>query len=131
MQAFKSAVEARDLGAMAATMNEDVVFRSPVAHKTYLGRDRTMTLLANVTEVFEEFTYLYAIGADGDKHQGLVFTAKVGDRVVTGCDFITLGDNGLIDELMVMIRPLSALVALAEAMGQRPEVLGVNDSSKK
>ncbi len=128
MQAFKSAVEADDLEALAATMNEDVVFKSPAAHKIYAGRDVTMTLLANVTAVFEDFTYLYTIGAEGDKHQALVFEAKVGERTVTGCDFITLGDNGLIDELMVMIRPLSGLVALAEAMGQRPEVIAMNES---
>lgn len=131
MQAFKAAVEARDLDALAATMNEDIVFKSPVAHKTYLGRDITMTLLENVIDVFDDFTYLYTIGAEGDTHQALVFEAKVDGRTVTGCDFITLGNNGLIDELMVMIRPLSGLATLAESMGKRAGVLGVNEALKQ
>lgn len=33
-----------------------------------------------------------------------------------GCDFIHIDDSGLIDELMVMVRPLTATLALTEAM---------------
>jgi hypothetical protein len=40
----------------------------------------------------------------------------VGDREVEGCDFVHTNDEGLIDELYVMVRPLSGAVALAEAM---------------
>lgn len=122
MQAFRSAVEAQDLDALAVTLADDVVFRSPVAHKTYEGKAVTMTLLSNVMEVFENFVYRYPLGAESDEHQGLVFEADVAGRRVTGCDFLTIGSDGLITELMVMVRPLSGLVALAEQMGARPEV---------
>jgi hypothetical protein len=53
--------------------------------------------------------------ADGADH-ALVFQARIGDRDVEGCDFLHVNDDGLIDELSVMVRPLSAAVALAEAM---------------
>jgi hypothetical protein len=46
----------------------------------------------------------------------LVFRARVGDREVEGCDFIHLNEEGLIDEVYVMVRPLSGVMALAEAM---------------
>jgi hypothetical protein len=43
----------------------------------------------------------------------------VGDRELTGCDFLHVNEEGLIDEFMVMVRPLSGAHALAEAMGAR------------
>ncbi|GAA2614478.1 hypothetical protein GCM10010304_79370 [Streptomyces roseoviolaceus] len=58
--------------------------------------------------------------ADGRDH-ALVFTARVGDREINGCDFIHVDDNGLIDELTVMVRPLSGAQALAAAMGAQFE----------
>jgi len=48
-------------------------------------------------------------------------TARVGDRELHGCDFLHVGADGLIDEFTVMVRPLSALTALAEAMGAEIE----------
>ncbi|MEQ6899230.1 nuclear transport factor 2 family protein [Microbacterium sp. KR10-403] len=124
MDAFRSAAEAGDIEAIAATLADDVVFRSPVAHKPYRGRDVTKTLLGAVIQVFEEFRYARVI-SDGADH-ALVFETRVGDRAITGCDFIHVNEEGLIDELMVMVRPLSGLRALAEAMGARSEVVAVN-----
>ncbi len=54
--------------------------------------------------------------ADGRDH-ALVFEALVDGRQINGCDFIHLDDDGLIDDLVVMVRPLSAATALAQAMG--------------
>jgi hypothetical protein len=47
----------------------------------------------------------------------------VGDRELHGCDFLHSGQDGLIDEMTVMVRPRSAALALAEAM--KDEVLAV------
>jgi hypothetical protein len=119
MQQFRSAVEAGDLDGLAALFTDDVVFRSPVVHAPYQGRDQAMTLLRAVSEVFEDFRYTREIGAPGASDHALVFRARVGDREVEGCDFIHLGEDGLIDELYVMIRPLTGVLALAEAMKQQ------------
>ena len=45
----------------------------------------------------------------------------MGGRELTGCDFLHVNEEGLIDDLMVMVRPLSGAHALAEAMGARFE----------
>lgn len=119
MQQFRSAVEARDIDGLAALFSDDVVFRSPVVHAPYQGRDQAMALLRAVAEVFEDFRYTREIGAPGASDHALVFRARVGDREVEGCDFIHLGEDGLIDELYVMIRPLTGVLALAEAMKQQ------------
>lgn len=121
MRAFREAVESGDLAAVETLLAEDVVFTSPVVFKPYPGKAITAAILRAVSQVFEDVRYERELtGADGRDH-ALVFTARVGDREVSGCDFIHLDEDGLIDELTVMVRPLSGARALAEAMGARFE----------
>jgi hypothetical protein len=116
MHPFRAAIEARDLEAAVALLSDDVVFRSPIVFKPYTGRAAVGAILAAVSRVFEDFSYLREIGAPDAPDHALVFEARVGDRQIEGCDFLHVDDNGSIDELMVMVRPLSGALALAEAM---------------
>jgi hypothetical protein len=116
MHPFRTAIEARDLDAVAALLSEDVEFRSPVVFKPYRGRAAVITLLAAVSRVFEDFSYLREIGAPDERDHALVFRARVGDRQIEGCDFLRTNESGLIDQLVVMVRPLSGVVALADSM---------------
>jgi hypothetical protein len=116
MQAFRDAVERRDLDALIDLLSEEIVFRSPAVHTPYQGRDQVRPLLRAVGQVLQDLSYTRQIGAPRSRDQALVFRGRVGDREIEGCDFIHVDDEGLIDELYVMIRPLSGLVALAEAM---------------
>ncbi|MDO0929078.1 nuclear transport factor 2 family protein [Streptomyces sp. TG1A-8] len=121
MRAFREAVEAGDLDAVEALLADDVVFTSPVAFAPYPGKAITAAILRGVSQVFEDFRYVREIGGPDDRDHALVFAARVGDRELTGCDFLHLDENGLIDGLTVMVRPLSGARALAEAMGARFE----------
>lgn len=114
---FRAAVEAGDVAAMQACLADDVVFRSPVAHKPYPGKAITSAILAHVIEVFSDFRYVRELGDEAG--HALVFEAKVGELAITGCDFLVLDDDGLITDFMVMVRPLKAAQALAEAMAAR------------
>ena len=118
MQEFRDAIERRDLDAALALCADEIVFRSPVVHAPYQGREQVAALLGAVSQVFEDFHYTRQIGAPGAADHALVFRARVGDREVEGCDFIHVNEDGLIDELFVMVRPLSGLNALMEAMGR-------------
>jgi hypothetical protein len=113
---FRRAIEARDLEAAVALLHEDVVFKSPVVFKPYQGREALRLILGAVLKVFEDFRYVREIGADDARDHALVFEARVGDKLLEGCDFIRLDDDGLISELTVMVRPLAATLALADAM---------------
>ncbi len=119
MHPFRAAIEARDLDAAVALLREDVVFRSPVVFTPYQGREALRQILAAVMDVFQDFRYVREIGADGARDHALVFEARVGDKQLQGCDFIQLDEDGAIEEFTVMVRPLQAMLALAEAMKER------------
>lgn len=121
MRAFREAVEARDFAAIERLIADDVVFTSPVAHSPYPGKAITLAILKNVIQVFQDFRYVREIGADDAQDHALVFTARVRDLELTGCDFLRLDEDGRISEFMVMVRPLRAAEALAEEMGARFE----------
>ncbi|MFG3258616.1 nuclear transport factor 2 family protein [Streptomyces sp. NPDC048172] len=117
MEAFRAAVEAGDHEAIEELLADDVVFTSPVAFSPYEGRAITAAILRGVSRVFEDFRYVREItGPDGRDH-ALVFRARVSGLEVHGCDFLHLDVDGRIDDFQVMVRPLSAAKALAEAMG--------------
>jgi hypothetical protein len=116
MTPFRAAIEALDIERAMGLLAEDVVFRSPIVFKPYQGREQVAVLLQAVARVFEDFRYTHEIGAPGAPDHALVFEARVGSRQIEGCDFLHTNEDGLIDELFVMVRPLSGALALAEAM---------------
>jgi hypothetical protein len=117
MTTFRAAVERGDIDAAVALLAEDVEFSSPVVHTPYRGREAVAPILHAVLTVFEDFRYVNEIDG-GDDHL-LVFRAHVGDRELEGVDLLHHDASGAIDRLTVMIRPLSALQAVATTMRER------------
>jgi hypothetical protein len=117
VQQFRRAVEARDEEAIAALLADDVVFTSPVAFTPYPGKATTAAILRAVLRVFEDFHYVRDITDVDGQDSALIFKAVVSGKQVNGCDFLHVNDEGLIDDFTVMVRPLSAAVAVSEAMG--------------
>lgn len=118
MLPFRAAVEARDVEAMRAALHPDVRFSSPAVFRPYEGRDAVMDVLRHVVEVLADLRYTDELSGAAGTH-GLVFEATVGDRQVQGWDYLTVDDDDLVTELTVMLRPLSGLIAVADAMGAR------------
>ena len=126
--AFSSAVEARDPEALADALAEDVRFLSPVVFRPYEGRDLVLTILSEgAMKVFEGFRYTDKV-EQGDS-AALVFEAGVGGRELQGLDLLRFDGEGKVRELVVMVRPMSGLNALAEAMAERFEQLGLTPPS--
>jgi hypothetical protein len=126
--AFRAAVEAEDPEAVTDALADDVVFRSPVVFKPYEGKPLVAAILTQgAMRVFEDFRYIDQL-EDGDTSM-LVFEARVGDRRLNGLDLLRFDGDGKVRELMVMVRPMSGLNALAEAMAQRFEEAGIGTSN--
>jgi hypothetical protein len=116
MHPFRSALETGEVDSVLELVSPDVVFNSPVVFRPYRGREALDVILCAVTRVVQDFRFEREIGAEGASDQALMFRARVGDRELHGCDFLHIGADGLIDEFTVMLRPLSAALAFAEAM---------------
>jgi SnoaL-like domain len=118
---FRKAVEEQDEAAIEAMLADDVVFTSPVAFKPYVGKPITAAILRGVLRVFEDFHYIREIQDSNGQDHAFVFETVVSGKKITGCDFLHFNDDGLIDDFMVMVRPLSGATALSEAMGAQFE----------
>lgn len=114
---FRAAVEAGDLEAMVASLTPDVVLHSPVKFSPFEGREAVAALFAILLEVFEDFVYTDEIG--GPDPVALIFRCRIGDRQVEGLDLLRHDATGRVEALTVMVRPMSAAVALAEAVRAR------------
>lgn len=119
MKEFRSAVESGDFESIGSLLADEIVFRSPVAFKPYEGRPIVHAILRGVSRVFADFRYVGEIN-DGPDH-ALLFETTVDGVSLHGCDFIHVNAEGKIDEFTVMVRPLSAANALAQAMAKEFE----------
>jgi hypothetical protein len=113
----RAAIEARDIDALKALFAEDIVFNSPVAFHPFTGRETVAEVLTHVMEVFTDFVYVDELAGEGT--HALIFSAGVGGKAALGLDHLRYNADGLVSEFTVMLRPLSGLIAFAEAMGPR------------
>jgi SnoaL-like domain len=112
---FRAAVESKDFAQVEATLAPAVKFRSPAVFAPYEGRDSVMALLRVVGEVLSPaLSYQWQV-REGDR-EVLCFTSRVGDREVEGVDLLRYDEHGQVTELVVMMRPASALMAVRDAV---------------
>ncbi len=114
---FRVAAEAKDLEAAKETLREDVVLHSPILFRGFEGREIVTQVLTHVAATLEDFRYTDEL-AD-ERTVVLRFKARVGDRELEGIDFLELDEQGLVKELTVFMRPMSALTAFNEQMAAR------------
>ena len=108
------AIRERDRDALAALVADDVVFYSPAT--VYRGREQVVDLLALIGTVLEDVTVTREVEtvtfikgrSEGDELDGVLVEVK--------------GDDGLIAEITLLLRPLpavqKAVVRLARAMAE-------------
>lgn len=121
MKEFRAAVEAGDFESLGDLLADDVVFHSPVAFAPYEGRPIVHAILRGVGRVFTDFHYVGEINDPNGTDHALLFETAVNGVSLHGCDFLHVNEDGKISEFTVMVRPLSASNALAEAMGAQFE----------
>ncbi|MGW3341749.1 nuclear transport factor 2 family protein [Nonomuraea rubra] len=114
--AYRRAGEAHDLAALAATLSEDVVFHSPLsAAAEFRGKEQAVQLFSVVFDVLSDLRYHSDVG--DDRTRALTATARLGDREIHEAAMVEVGEDGLLREITLWIRPLPALTALMAALG--------------
>jgi hypothetical protein len=111
-------VAAADGDLLAPLLSEHIVFRSPVVQSPIPGRAATLLVLTTVVRIFENFRYHRTFIA-GSHDVALEFSANIGKWQLKGVDLVKFNEAGEMIEFEVMIRPLKALEALSEQMGNR------------
>jgi ketosteroid isomerase-like protein len=122
---YRAAVERRELDAVGELLAPEIVFHSPVTFHPFIGRETVRRLLGEVIQVFEDFRFTDELAMDGA--HALIFRAGVAGagREIEGIDLLRFDGDGLIADFTVMLRPMSALVPFAQAMGERAQAAGL------
>ena len=98
----------RDWDALPELLADDVTFHTPVDAMPLRGKDAFVASLRQSFSIFENFEYAREfVGAEGHV---LEFRGSVGDAAFTGIDIIRLDGAGKVTDLVVMIRPMSAMM---------------------
>ena len=118
VERFRAAVDSRELAGFDGLLAEDVRLFSPVKFSPFVGAPAVRGLLSVLLRTFEDFRYVGELTgeAEGQAVHQLIFRASVAGKEIHGIDLFRLDDNGLIAELTVMVRPLSAAIALMDAV---------------
>ena len=114
----------RDVAGLDALLADDVVFHSPVVHTPQRGKAITRLYLMGAMQVLGTSDFRYVREIAGEHDALLEFVTTIDGIVVNGIDLIRWNDEGLIVDFKVMVRPLKAVNALHQKMGEMLQRLG-------
>jgi hypothetical protein len=101
-----------DRTAIAGLLDDDVAFHSPVAD--YRGRDEVVNLLGTIGGVIDSVGVRREVVQEPETVSFL--DGEVGGRTLEGVLDEIRGEDGLIRELTLMLRPLDALLEAVKRM---------------
>jgi hypothetical protein len=111
---FLSIVAKKDHGALDDLIADEVTLHTPRFFKPITDRMHFKAVLLGFTSLVEDLNYSEQRHWINGREVVFEFRGKLGKIELHGVDIITLNDQGQIETLSVMIRPMSALVALGE-----------------
>lgn len=113
---FVAAITAQDIEAAIATLDDDVVFHSPVLEQPFHGRQVVAYLMRKIWAMFQEFRYVRQMSGGDASDLALVFRARAGGQEVDGVNLLRLKGEKVAD-IMVMVRPMAAVLAVGNGLG--------------
>lgn len=96
---------------------DDVTYSNPGDPMPLQGKDAIVGSLALSFSIFKDFDYTRHF--NGDDGHVIEFRGSVGDTAFTGIDIIRFDAAGKITDLVVMIRPIAAIMKLGEEAARR------------
>lgn len=101
-----------------ALLSDQVVFHSPVVHTPQVGKQITAMYLAAAFQVFGDPSFRYVREVAGARDAILEFEVEIDGIKVNGVDMLRWGDDGLLTDFKVMLRPLKAVNLIHQKMAQ-------------
>ena len=115
--AWHEYMESPSVEALAALLDEDVVFQSPAVHTPQVGKAITLKYLGAAAVVLGGPGFRYTGEWRGEHSAVLEFECEVaGNILVNGVDILHWNEAGRITNFKVMIRPMRALNAVVPLM---------------
>lgn len=111
---FQHAFATRDFSAVAGLLADDVVFRSPVLHEHWRTRSVVEHLGPAMVGVFDSVEF--GPVAEQGRRELLPFAARPDGLEVEGILLVDTREDGLVSDLAIFLRPLTAVQAVAKAM---------------
>jgi len=117
LHTFLDAMHRKDIQALAPYMTDDVLIRSPIVPEPFRGKTQVQAVLGHLLAVVDTFEVRELLR--GDENVAVFLRMRMGDVEIDGVDVTHLDDNGLIDSMTVMWRPLPAVVAVQARIAPR------------
>ena len=116
--AWHQIVASRDMAALGRLLADEVVFHSPVVHKPQRGKAITMKYLIGAMQVLNSEHFRYEREIVGEHDAMLEFSTELDGIQINGVDLIRWNDAGQIVDFKVLVRPLKAVNAVHQKMGE-------------
>lgn len=124
IQRFRAAVAEGDLGALKDLLAPGVRLFAPARTAPLKGRALFLGVFdVLIRRVFDGFRCMGEVNGTAENSEGrkasthiLIFRTKISGKLAHGINLIHLDENGLIEELTVMVRPQVAVDALGDAV---------------
>lgn len=109
--------KALDWDKLPDLLADDVTYSNPGDVAPLRGKEALVDSMRLSFSIFENFEY--ARQFSGEEGHVLEFRGSVGDVPFTGIDIIRFDDAGKVTDLVVMIRPVAAVMKLGEEAARR------------
>lgn len=118
-----------DMDQLESILSDDVIFHSPVVHSPQKGKAITALYLRAANQVLNSSTFNYVRELEDGQQIFLEFETQIGDIHVNGIDMIEWNKEGQIIDFKVMVRPLKAMQAIHQSMGEQLKKLNSDNNS--
>ncbi len=115
LEEWHRVVANKDLEGLESLLEEEVQIGAPPYWNRLEGRPLVHHLLGVILVTIENFTY-HREWQQGSE-LALEFHGHVGDLDIQGIDLISLGDDGRVRSIDVLMRPVNAVLRLQEIVG--------------
>jgi hypothetical protein len=113
---MRAAVENADVDGFLATLESNVVLRSPITEKTkFVGLLEMRELMEAAFATIEDIRYYEELG--DERSRSLFYRAHIGSQPIEEACLVYFGADGRVSEFTLWIRPMPALTRLAATLG--------------